>query len=137
MNAQIDPLLTNISSINGVLGNSAPSSVVKPKTSFLSHLTDLMGKAMGAGAGLATSAALPGVAGLGLSQASDRAVQSLFGSLGTLASANTGQTSSIKIDADAWQSQAVNAGSAQSPLSQYQAAGAANSGFTPSLSFLA
>ena len=137
MNAQIDPLLTNISGINGISGNSAPSSVVKPKTSFLSHLTDLMGKAMGAGAGLATSAALPGIAGMGLSQASDKAVQSLFGSLGTLVSANAGQTPSIKIDAEAWQNQAVVAGLLQSPVSQYQSAGAPNSGFTPSLSFLA
>ena len=137
MNPQIDPLLTNISGINGVSGNSASSSVVKTKTSFLSHLTDLMGKAMGAGAGLATSAALPGIAGLGLSQASDKAVQSLFGSLGTLASVNVGQTHSIKIDPDAWQNQAVVAGLHQSPVSQYQAAGTANSGFTPSLSFLA
>ena len=137
MNPQIDPLLTNLAGINGASGNTASSSVAKPKTSFLSHLTDLMGKAMGAGAGLATSAAIPGIAGLGLSQASDKAVQSLFGSLGTLASANAGQTPSIKIDAESWQSQAVSAGAAQSPLSQYQAAGAANSGFAPSLSFLA
>jgi hypothetical protein len=64
----------------GVVALSKGSS---QKSSFLADFTNLLSKTLGAGAGLATSMALPGISGLGLGVASDKLVQSLVKSLGS------------------------------------------------------
>jgi hypothetical protein len=71
-------------------GVAALSKGSSQKTSFLADFTNLLSKTLGAGAGLATSIALPGISGLGLGAASDKLVQSLVKNLNSNESSSVG-----------------------------------------------
>lgn len=96
MNSSINPFLIGSGTVEAQSsGNIAPNKGVPQKSSFFADFTNLLSKTLGAGAGIATSVALPGVSGLGLGAISDKLVQSLVKSLGPDSSGSTG--SSIQI----------------------------------------
>jgi hypothetical protein len=76
-------------------GIVAPNKGSSQKSSFLADFTNLLSKTLGAGAGIATSVALPGISGLGLGVASDKLVQSLVKNLSSNSTGSAG--SSIQI----------------------------------------
>ena len=123
------------------------STSSKGGSSFAAEITSLISKALGAGAALATGIALPGVAGLGLSQASDKAVQSLFQNLisssdSGLSKSSDAQTSSQAPDLNANQNALMQTfpqgiTPLQSVGKMYQLQGLSKAGSSPTLSFLA
>jgi hypothetical protein len=123
------------------------STASKGGSSFAAEITSLISKALGAGAALATGIALPGVAGLGLSQASDKAVQSLFQNLissseSGLSKSSEAQTSSQATDLNANQNALMQTFPQgiiplQSAGKMYQVQGLSKAGSSPTLSFLA
>lgn len=96
MNNLSNPFLIGSSTVEAQSsGLIAPNKDSSQKSSFLASFTRLLGKTLGAGAGIATSVALPGVLGLGLGAASDKLVQSLVKSLSPNAPGSAG--SSIQV----------------------------------------
>ncbi len=61
--------------------SATPNKGSLQKASFLAQFTNLLGKTLGAGAGIAASVALPGVGGVALGASSDKLVQSLVKNL--------------------------------------------------------
>jgi hypothetical protein len=74
---------------------TAPNKSSLQKASFLAQFTSLLGKTLGAGAGIAASVALPGVGGAALGASSDKLVQSLVKNLSPNSLGSSG--SSIQI----------------------------------------
>jgi hypothetical protein len=96
LNSSINPFLIGSGTVEAQSsGGIAPNKGAPQKSSFLADFTNLLSKTLGAGAGIATSVALPGVSGLGLGAVSDKLVQSLVKSLGPDSSGSNG--SSIQI----------------------------------------
>ena len=96
LNTSINPFLIGSGTVEAQSkGVGAPSKGSSQKSSFLADLTNLLGKTLGAGAGIAASVALPGVSGLGLGAASDKLVQSLVKNLSPNTSGSVG--SSIQV----------------------------------------
>lgn len=94
MDTSINPFLVGSGTVEAQSGGvSASNKGASQKSSFLADFTNLLGKTLGAGAGIVTSVALPGVTGLGLGAASDKLVQSLVKNL----SSNTSGTASSSI----------------------------------------
>ena len=96
LDSSINPFLIGSGTVEAQSsGIIAPNKGAPQKSSFFADFTNLLSKTLGAGAGIATSMALPGVSGMGLGAASDKLVQSLVKSLGSSESSNTG--SSIQV----------------------------------------
>lgn len=76
-------------------GVTASSKSSTQKSSFLSQLTNILGKTLGAGVGIAASAALPGIGKVVVGAASDKLVQSLVKNLSSTTSGS--ETSSIQV----------------------------------------
>ena len=96
MDSSINPFLIGSGTVEAQsTGAIAPNKGAPQKSSFLADFTNLLSKTLGAGAGIATSVALPGVSGLGLGAASDKLVQSLVKNLSSNSSGSSG--SSIQV----------------------------------------
>ena len=96
MNSSINPFLIGSGTVEAQSGGGVASiKGASQKSSFFSDFTNLLSKTLGAGAGIATSMALPGVTGMGLGAASDKLVQSLVKSLSPNTSGSSG--SSIQV----------------------------------------
>lgn len=83
MDTSINPFLVGSSAGEVSSGTvaAAPNKSSLQKASFLAQFTNLLGKTLGAGAGIAASVALPGVGGAALGASSDKLVQSLVKNL--------------------------------------------------------
>jgi hypothetical protein len=96
LDSSINPFLIGSGTVEAQSsGVITPNKGSSQKSSFLADFTNLISKALGTGAGIATSVALPGVAGLGLGAASDKLVQSLVKNLSSNSSGPAG--SSIQV----------------------------------------
>lgn len=96
MDTSINPFLVGSGAGEVYSGSiTAPNKGSLQKASFLAQFTNLLGKTLGAGAGIAASVALPGVGGVALGTASDKLVQSLVKNLSPNALGSAG--SSIQI----------------------------------------
>ena len=84
MNASTNSfVITPSAGENHANGIGASNKVPSHKSSFLADFTNLLSKSLGAGVSIASSAALPGIAGMGVGAVSDKLVQTLIKNLGS------------------------------------------------------